>query len=87
VKIKSKPGSEQIYYAINSNRKNMSFRTLAVNYVNTSIVFKRGVKKSKQYQRTSTNIMNNNAEYTRRYVHGVADGDAFSHSNRSLAQA
>jgi hypothetical protein len=31
--------------------------------------------------------MNNNAEYTRRYVHGVADGDAFSHSNRSLAQA
>lgn len=31
--------------------------------------------------------MNNNAEYTRRYVQGVADGDAFSRSKRSLARA
>jgi len=30
---------------------------------------------------------NNNAEYTRRYVQGVADGDAFSRSKRSLAKA
>jgi hypothetical protein len=38
VKIKSKPGSEQIYYAINSNRKNMSSRALTVIYVKTNIV-------------------------------------------------
>lgn len=44
-------------------------------------------EKSKQYQATSTKKMNNNAEYTRRYVQGVADGDAFSRSSRSLARA
>jgi len=51
------------------------------------MVLKKRSEKSKQYQRTSTKKMNNNAEYTRRYVQGVADGDAFSRSNRSLARA
>jgi len=56
-------------------------RDLAVIYVKRSIV----LRKSKQNQMTSTKKMNNNAEYARRYVHGVADGDAFSDSNRSMS--
>jgi len=31
--------------------------------------------------------MNDKAEYTRKYVHGVADGDAFSRADQSLARA
>lgn len=31
--------------------------------------------------------MSNNVEYARRYIHGVADGNAFSDYNRCLPKA
>lgn len=52
-----------------------------------NIVTEKKKKERKLYQRTSTMKTNNNAEYTRRYVQGVAAGDAFSRSKRSLAKA
>ena len=41
----------------------------------------------KQYQKKSTERTNNKTEYTRKYVQGVAEGDAFKRSSRSLAKA
>lgn len=40
-----------------------------------------------KYQKMSTVSTNNNTEYTRKYVNGVAEGDAFNRSSRSLAKA
>lgn len=39
----------------------------------------------KQYQSKSKEKTNNKTEKMRKYVHGVAEGDAFSRSSRSLA--
>ena len=47
----------------------------------------RGREEIKQYQQKSTERTNNKTEYTRKYVQGVAEGDAFKRSSRSLAKA
>lgn len=44
-------------------------------------------KKINHYPERSTKRTSNNTEYTRKYVHEVAEGDAFRRSRRSLANA